>query len=235
MTASDLIASAYRLVGVLAVGQTMSGDRAVVGLEALNQLIDQWNIEGTTLFTVSTAVINTAAGDATYTIGPTGDIVVSTRPASLVSAAYRDNSTTPPIDYPLTIIGAADYNLIADKQSTNSQSFFLYYEPSFPNGTITLFQVPSIARQLVVQYLQPLDSNLTLASVINLPPAYHRALRFNLAVALAVEAGRQQVNPGVVAIANESKTLLESANFRVPLLAYNIGGGDYDINVDFVR
>lgn len=224
MTAIDLITSAYRLVGVLAANQTASGSRAAVGLEALNMMIDAWNIEGSTLFTVSTITVPLVSGTASYTLGPTGSTVVGARPPVLESAVLRD--TVLSTDRILTILSAADYSQISYKSLQSSDPVFLYYEPSFPNGTLTLFPVPNTTgRQVILQYTAPLSSNLALNDVINLPPAYMRALRFNLAIALAVEAGRQDVNPGIMQIAYESKTMLERANARVPTLSYYMGMG----------
>lgn len=227
MTARDLVSSSYRLVGVLAAGQTMSGDRAAIGLETLNQMLDAWNADGFSLFSTTTSVINTVAGTAAYTIGPTGDVVVASRPSALASVAFRDNG----VDYPLTILEAADYNLIASKSDQSGNSFFLYYEPSFPNGMMTLYPVPNAVKQLVVQHLALHSSSLTLDSVISFPPAYTMSIRFNLAVLLSIESGRQQVNPQVAQVAYETKTTLERANTRVPTLSYDFGQVEYDINI----
>lgn len=232
MTSRDLIASAYRLIGVLAEGQTLSGTKAITGLEALNQLIDTWNVDAISLFSVTTLTIPTVAGLETYTIGPTGSGVTSVRPSTLVSVAYRDTSISPPVDTPITILEAADYNLIGSKQTNSSTPFFCYYNPTFPDGTLTLYPVPNSGRQLIVQFAEPLNSNLTLNSDIALPPAYLRSLRFNLAVALSIEAGRQQVNPAVLAVAQQTKEMLDRANLRVPTLAYWGTSGDYDVETD---
>lgn len=233
-TARDLIKSAYRLAGVLAVGQTMSGDREAIGLEALNQLIDSWNADGLSVFAVTTTIIPTQAGVASYTIGPSGS-VVTTRPISILSAMYRDTNATPPVDTIVTELSVEDFAQLAVKDIENTQAFFFCYNPTFPNGTITLFPVPSTPQQFIIQHGTLLDSNLNANSVITLPPAYARALRFNLAVALGIESGRAQVNPAIVQVAQQSKTLLERNNIRVPTLAYDLGTADYDIETDFWR
>jgi hypothetical protein len=235
MTARDLIQSVYRLIGVLAVGQTMSGDRAQVGLDALNQMLDAWNVDGLTLYSTTTSVIPTVAAQSTYTIGPTGDQVVAVRPTHLISAMYRDSASSPASNSILTILTAADYTLISSKLTDNSIPMFLYYEPSFPNGSMTLFPVPSEPKQLVIQYLAPHSTALTLNSTISFPPAYTMAIRFNLALILAMEAGRQDISPSIVQQAYETKTLIERANLRVPTLSYDIGYAEYDINSDSVR
>ncbi len=226
MTALDYITSALRLIGVKAQSQVATGADAVNGLEALNAIFDQWNSEGLMLYNTTTASCNTVGGTSSYTIGPTGNIVVSTRPSVLSYAFYRNTSGGNSTDTPIQLISPADYASLIQKDTDGTLSYLGYYNPTFDNGTITLFPVPSTAQQLFVQYNTPLNSAVTLASVLSFPPAYQRAIRYALAVALAPEYGFE-VSPAVAQAAYTAKILIERNNSRVPTLEYSLDIGDY--------
>ena len=69
IAATDLIATAFRKLGVLADGETMPASEANAGLQALNDVIETWNIEGLSLVNGLPVAFNTVAGQSTYTIG----------------------------------------------------------------------------------------------------------------------------------------------------------------------
>lgn len=225
-TALDYITSALRLIGVKAQSQVATGADAVNGLEALNAIFDQWNSEGLMLFNTTTATCATVGGTAAYTIGPTGDIVTPVRPSVLTFAFYRNNSSGNLIDYPIQLIAPADYASLIQKSSTGDTSYLGYYNPTLDNGTLTLFPVPANAQTLAVQFSTPLSSTVTLSTVLTFPPAYARAVRYALAVALAPEYGFE-VSPSIAIPAYTAKTLIERNNSRVPTLEYSLDLGDY--------
>lgn len=47
-TVSSIISHAYRSIGVARIGQDVSGDSAVYGLEVLNEMLDKWTSDGIT-------------------------------------------------------------------------------------------------------------------------------------------------------------------------------------------
>jgi hypothetical protein len=225
-TALDYITSSLRLIGVKSQGQVASGPEAVDGLDTLNAIFDQWNSEGMMLFNITTAFCATTANDGIYTIGPTGDIVVTFRPFALTNAFYRTTSGGNVTDNQIQVITASDYASLIQKDSTGNVPYLGYYNPTMDNGVLTLFPVPSTAQQVGIQYNTPLNSAVTLSSTLTFPPAYKRAIRYALAIALAPEYGFA-VTPDLAQAAYEAKTLVERNNTRVPTLEYALDIGDY--------
>ena len=74
-TAGDQINAALRLIGQLAEGETPSAATSQDALAALNQMLDSWNTDRLLVYTTQTQVFSWPAGQATRTIGPTGDFV----------------------------------------------------------------------------------------------------------------------------------------------------------------
>jgi hypothetical protein len=50
-TALDLITDALIELGVVAVGETVSAEDSVLGLSALNSMLDGWNTQNLTIYT----------------------------------------------------------------------------------------------------------------------------------------------------------------------------------------
>ena len=88
IAATDLIATAFRKLGVLADGETMPASLAAAGLQALNDVIETWSIETLSVIGTLPVAFNTVAGQATYTIGVGGNWN-GQRPARIMSALHR--------------------------------------------------------------------------------------------------------------------------------------------------
>ncbi len=234
-TARDLITASLRLLGVKAQGQSATGAEAADALEVLKEMIDAFNASDALLFHTKTVTYNLSTLSQTYTIGPTGQIVTPTRPTRLVNALIRDTANTPNTDLRLLILSDKDYGNIVSKGTTSDYPACIYMDRNYPNANLYLWPVPSsTARALVLQYLEPLTTSLTLDSQIDLPPAYRQALRFNLAVLLAPEYGIEA--PQTVQLqAMTSKTAITNANVQIPLMEYDwTTPGLYNINSDSV-
>jgi hypothetical protein len=200
-TALELITGAARLIGIVRKGEALDNDEAVDGLEALNQMLESW--------TNSTLLVNAriresftlVGGTASYSIG-TGQTFNTTRPNIITEAFIRDGS----IDTPLTIISDEQYDSVSFKTGQGLPQF-LNYTPSYPYGTIKLYNTPGSAYGLHILSEKPLTEFASLATDIELPAGWKRALRFNLAVEIAPEFS-QQVPAEVVEIAQQSKALI---------------------------
>jgi hypothetical protein len=202
-------------------------------LGALNALLDSWSTEELLVYAYTPeSALTLVAGQATYTMGTSGNI--TTRPMRIEKAVIRDGST----DYPVRMLTLDEYVRITSKSTQATYPDSLYDDGGYPQRTITLFPVPSAAKQLVLFTLRPLTQIATIDTTISLPPGYERALRFNLALDLAPEYGRMV--PDAVAInAVDSKATIKRANYKPRVLriddvpagrqgAYNINTGGYE-------
>jgi hypothetical protein len=86
----------------------------------------------------------------------------------------------------------------------------------------------------VLLFNAPLNSNVTLDTECNLPPAYKAALRYNLAVQVAPEFGRD-AGMTVQLSALRALNSIATANFKVDRLQFDVSGGRYFITTDEVR
>lgn len=236
-TYRDLISGSLRLLGIKSQGESATGAEAADALAVLNELIDSFNSTGTLLYTTTTFVYPLTTLSQSYTIGPTGQMVVASRPTRLTGAWFRDTSNTPNNDVRLTILADSDYGDIVSKGTQSDYAQAIYLDRQYPNANIYLYPVPSsTAKSLVLQFATPLNANVTLDTIETLPPAYRQMLRFNLAVMIAPEYGIESVSPIISATAMTSRQLVEQSTYQQYEMRFdNASNGVYSINSDQSR
>ena len=206
--ASDLINGALRLIGQLAEGETPSAETSNDALVAMNQMLDSWSIERLSVFTTQTQVFTWPSGQASRTLGPTGDFV-GVRPIQIDDSTYFKASTG--LSYGVAIINQEQYNAIALKTVTSSYPQVLWVNYNYPDIEMTVYPVPNQSLEWHIVSVDPLTQPALLSTTLAFPPGYLRAFRYNLACELAPEFGVEPP-PRVVRIADVSKRNLKRIN-----------------------
>ena len=212
-TATQLITRALTSLGVLAAGETASGEEATNGLVSLNDMIQSWSNENLLIFqdTQVTIPIN---GATSYTVGASGDVNTS-RPVEFANAFYRLNS----VDYPVNIITVAQYDGIPNKSSTGTIPDVVYIRDGYPLLTVYPYPVCS-SGTLYLETRKPLTEFATLATSASFPVGYERAIRLNLAVELMPEYGVE--NGTLVALARDAKQAIKRVNTKPVMMKVDI-------------
>lgn len=183
VTALDLIKRAYRLIGVYSIGETPSAEESNDGLNALNAMLDSWANEKLMIYAATQDIFPLTAGDGTYTIGDGADID-SLRPQKIDPSTYINYQG---VSFELTVCNLKQYNEIRVKTITGSIPTILYYDPTYPEGTINLWPLPTAGCTLHLWSWKPLGIFLNVTDEVSLPPGYEDAIVFNLAANLAPE------------------------------------------------
>lgn len=218
-TANDLINGALRLIGQLAEGETPSPETSNDALVAMNQMIDSWSIERLSVFSTLTQSFSWPSGQATRTLGPTGNFI-GARPVRLDDTTYFTDSSG--ISYGVTLINEMQYNAIALKTATASYPQVLFADADYPNMSLTVFPVPTQTLTWKFVSVAPLTQPATLATDLAFPPGYLRAFRYNLACEIAPEFGVEPP-PRVVRIADVSKRNLKRINAPMDVMSLPAG------------
>lgn len=241
VTALDLISRASVTLGVYGPGETLDAAQAQLGLRRLNGLIGQWAVQALTIPTTSRTVIPITVGKGTeanpITIGPTGDVVMATRPLSLDGAGLLMSGPAPQVEVARTVYTGSMWDSLAVKGLTSSLFTGVYYTPSVPNGEIILWPVPDTTiHSLVIYRGEQLVTFASLSASHILPDGYEDALEFNLAVRLAPGSGIA-VSPELHDLARSSLANIKRANNTTWTDLENdfAWGGGYDIQTDTIR
>ena len=230
-TARDLITSSLRLIGVVHKSEPITADEAVDALEVLNDLLASWATDSLMVYSRSWETFPLTAGVAEYTMG-VGGTFNTVRPTQIISAYIRLSGSN--IDYPLYQLVDDQYALyIAQKNLQSNIPEYFNFDNAYPLAKIRIWQVPSTACDIHMQSEKQVLDVPTLDTVIDLPPGWKKAIRFNLAKDLAPEYSIQPP-PEVIEQAAGSKALLMQQvlkNRPLTFMPTNIGIG-YDVYSD---
>jgi hypothetical protein len=224
IVASDLIASAARLAGVLADGETLTASEFNDSLLVLNDLLENWSTERLSVWDTANEAFNLVAGTASYTIG-SGGVFNTTRPPLGILGGYVTLNGS---DFGLTPITKAEYDLMMVKTQQGLPERVLYVG-SYPLATVVFWPVPSEAMTVSLQTTRTL-SQAALATSLSGPPGWVKALRSNLGVELCAEFGMPATD-ALLQIAADAKgdfkrsnqmSMLPVAGFDAALLSNGV-------------
>ena len=207
MTAQELIKAAMRVSGIVASGETPSSDEMADGLEALKIMLRGWSAEGLPVEILTEIEHTLTAGDPDYTIGAAGCDITSDWPVEIISGYVRSSES---LDSPLEIISEQQYDEIPIKTTGGTPSR-LFYNPTYPNGTLYLYYSPESAMTMFLKAITLMDEPAALATEITFPPYYDEPIKWNLAIMIGAEFGREP-SQTVVAMAIHSKATIEARN-----------------------
>ena len=230
MNGNDLIASSLRLIGVLASGENATGAEGADGLTILNQLLDEWNSERLIVFTINRQTFSLTVNQQDYTMGTGGNFNVA-RPQRIERASIIQLSNpAQPLELQIEILDAQGWQRIPVKNIASTLPRVVYINYGFPLITLSYWSIPNVAVDTAL-YTWTALAAFDLTTDRTFPPAYLKALRYNLAVDLAPEYGR--TTPVEVAVqAAESKAKIKSFNTPRPIMRVDIpsGGDEGDYN-----
>jgi len=197
ITAQDLIRLALLEIRVARSGDVVSPNLNADALLVLNEYLDRLNVTPRALYDTTQTTFTLTPSLQPHTIGltansPTFSVSIN-RPARIISANIVLSGN---IRVPVNILNEQGWDAItagaAAGQSvtiTSSIPTDLFYKPTWPNGSIYLWPVPT-ANKLELRF-ETLLASLALTDTFTLPMGYQQALRLTLAELLAPMCGQE--------------------------------------------
>jgi len=225
MFGNDVIKQALTLHGILYVGQIPGSDAYAMCQTAFNNMLAEWNAAGVAVFSVILNSYALTGGNGSYTLGPGGPApnLSGARPEKIEAWGVRGSAAGSDGGRPLNAAdferervkldnAAAMLGLLSAGALTGGRVKILNYDADFPYGTLTLYPVPSGVLTIDLWIWDQLTSIVDfVATQLNFPPGYLKAIIYNLALDLAPLFGRQ-IDPGVKMIADQTKATLAATN-----------------------
>ncbi len=218
MTAREMIASSLRLIGVLASNEVATSEEANDALNSLNQMLSSWSTENLTIFQKVRDEFALVAATGTYTWGTGGDFN-SSRPIEVISANLELQGTDPQ-EIPLKILTTREYAALSLKETTSTIPQAVYFDGTYPLQNVTFYPVPSAVENAVFYSLKPFTV-LTLSTELSYPQGYEKAIRYNLAIDLAPEYGRQP-DALIMQQAMDTKAQIKRKNMQTPIMTTDL-------------
>jgi hypothetical protein len=202
-TAAVIIQDALKENQIIAEGETPSATMYDDGLRLLNRMLDVLSHNNDFAYYAS-KVTRDLTGEASFTIGPTGDDV-SDRPIAIDTATVDRDGIT----YPVKVIDNQRYDNLTYKALAGANTAAVYYEGTYPNGTVYCYPLAT-GCTLNMRVLNSVKQFATTATQIDMPPGYEDYLMLALAVRIAPAYGKQPSAMTMQAYKAAKKTVLRT-------------------------
>lgn len=236
-TVRQICEGALQEIGVVGQGKPLAAADASLALERMQLMLDAWQAMRLTIFQVSSGTWNLVQGQQDYTMGPGGDFNVD-RPLWLEGAniVWPTAANPPPAEFPMGILTDGEWQRIVVKNLQTNLPRSLWPEWTYPLLTIHVYPIPSlVGLQVKIWTPRPLESAVTLATVLSVPPGYLEAMVYNLASRLVTPFHRQ-MPASLPQNAIDSLAVVKRANKRIEVALFDPGllfrGGKYNIYTD---
>lgn len=216
MTSLELITASLRLIGVASVGEALSANEANDGLTVLNDMLDLWSTQKLLIPATLSETFPVVPGQQTYTMGVGGNFNTS-RPMSIENAVWQQTTPGTTYELPIDMVTQDQWVAIGVKGTSSNISTKLYVVESFPLFNLLFWPIPLVANNVVLWSTKPLSNLAATTTIVTMPPGYSLALKYNLAVLLAPEYGKN--TPAEVLVgAEDSKAAIKRMNTQTYLL-----------------
>jgi hypothetical protein len=215
VTSLNIIQKAYRLIGFLAVEETLPSAYAQEGLEILNQMVDSWNSESLTIYNIARQVFTLNPNQQTYQMGSGAPDFNVPRPPKITAAGIISlNNPAQPLELPMDMLTTDRWAQIPVKNITSTLPLELYDDNQFPYRGINFWPIPSATVDVALYTWSALSQFTDLgATLYSFPPGYLQAIRYNLACLLATDG--YQPSQLVMELALSTKAGIKSSNGQV--------------------
>lgn len=209
-TVQTVINRSFRLLGVVAQGETPSASDTSDALVALNAMLDGWRNEKLMVDSFTNITVPLVNAQASYTIGATGADVTATSPVRIESAYVRKSG----VDYDVEQIDDTTYQGIAEKTSQSDIPEFFLFNHTNANSTLYVYPVPNEVNNLYLRVWTPFAAFASASDTFSMRPGMEETVAFNLAVVLQPEYPAIQLNPIVLKKAIDSLASIKRINHK---------------------
>ena len=204
MDTSEVIKTAFRLNGV----RTVDDENLALGLNLLNVMLSSWGIEGLSIPCFAKEELSLTVGKGVYTIGIDGEF--NTQRPNRITDAYINHDN---YFHPLLVHNNTQEYFEQGSRNVSGKPSEIFYVPSYPLGVIYCNNLPDIAYILELHSEKNFENLQTIGSTLIVPPEYHEAILYNLAVRVSIALDNQP-SQYVANVANLAKGNLENKNAK---------------------
>ena len=207
--ASDIVQDVLEMLGVYSPGETVSSADAARVLSVLNAHLDE--LAAQNIFVNQIAAVTGAAltaGKSIYTIGPTGADITAARPERIVYGAGAASVTVASAVTPVRVVSSIEFQSLAAYVPAAGLPDTLWYNPTYPLGTVTLLPVPANSGTFSFNPWVVLSFFSTLSTSATLTTGVLDALRIGVAVKAKSYFRDAQLDPVIAASSAEAKDFL---------------------------
>lgn len=196
----QMIVDALALTNSVGSDQTLTAAETATGLRVFNDLMEELSLDSLSVWDSANSQFLLTPGQATYTIGPSGNFNASARPIDIHQPMYTvlnggTGLAVSDVSFPCVYMTQEEYNLIAVKgqqqQYPERYLFVKEFSQASPLALITFWPIPSAANYITISMDRVLPNQVSTATNLTFPPGYVKMFTYILAVELAPRFGKE--------------------------------------------
>lgn len=214
MTVRSWIEGSLRAIGVLAMGESVDANIGAACLQIASDMLDAWATERLLIYGQSVNSFALANGTQRYTWG-SGGTWNGTRPTGPNAIDRVTYVTSAGLEIPIAVYTDQEWDDVEIKSTQSATPSGIYVNWTHPLAAVDVYPVPTDATIQIRIYARvaPIRSVASLNTTITTPEGWAEALKYNLALRLAIEfppAGG--LDGSIVAMAADSKAAIKRLN-----------------------
>lgn len=235
MIPQDLFSDVLRTLGSMGAAESApAAEDAEVCRRGLNRMLGNWNTRKRNAYYIREQSFPFAVAREYYTIGPTGggaNFIVSAgnRPLKIETAKMVNTSTDPYTEYLMGVINQDQFKRIQSPALPGSFPSVLYYQPTFPNGTLRIYlsYPTSTSFELKLswwnQFLTVAATDVTVD--VPIPDGVESALMWSLCEEVYPLFPKKSDIAFIMERAGKARADMQSLNVAPPVISSNDGMG----------
>ncbi len=212
-TRDQIIYAAFRKLGIVADGTTVTANQLIGAEEALNNVVVSLYAQGMPVWAMTTTFFTLTQDVITYPVGLTTGLqpnLVIDAPLKITQAWSRDNISH--TDIPMNVYTQFNYNLLSTKIN-EGYPVHLWYQPLNQTGNLTIWPAPdsysAANRVIYFVYQRPFQQFNASTDTPDFPQVWIEPLIYSLAHRLGPEYGiplseRDKLNEEASALVNNA-------------------------------
>lgn len=229
-TPADIFRNALLDIGIGTSFQAQAPEDIELARVKFNRMLGQWNLRQRMAYFIRTQAFTFSTSAQSYTLGTaangaTFQILAGTqRPIKILRAKLVLVASTPDEEIELPVINLDQYANIPAPALSSTVPTRLYYQPTFPNGTLWPVPYPTTTTNQLRLFFYNQLLEVAVADIttnVDMPPGLEDALTLSLSEALCLPF-RKKVSADLRLQASKARALYGSINVTPPLV-----GTDY--------
>ncbi len=229
-TQKDLLEGALAEIGVIDPTESAGYKELMAALSHVNLMLDTWATRRLFAYYIECNSFAWTASQQSYDIGPSGADFTLARPVKIHRANLIRVSADPDQHVPLFLYEINEYSDIPYPAESAEEPQLIYYQPTYPNGTIWPWPYPDTSAAALANKLELFTwhqltafAESTLTTDLSLPPGYAAAIQHSLAENLCVPFGKP-LTGDLERLARRSRAAIISLNTKAPKISTQDSG-----------
>lgn len=214
---AEVIKDALLDLGVVRVNETPAKDVASFVLGRFNRILNDWNAIDRGVYSTDYLTFELVPSLSPHTIGSSSaTFTVDVRPVEIIGINVLLADTSPTVRSPVTQHDSEWYFGLPVPLIETTYPTDFFYDPSWPNGSIYFWPVPTGDNEVVLE-VRKILAEVSITDLFDMPPGYQSALTLTLEEDIAPALGKR-LEERIAIAATKARARIFDINDKTPAL-----------------